>query len=131
MSFPELTSKFVDKEPTCPKLWLCLQDFIWDSLDFDPQLLNNGCFMKSIMQSQVVSIQSYLVNFYIVQIITGHMYLGILQYYFFYLFLSCLLYSNFCTNINQACPTIIFFYCVHSCKSENFNFYCVIINNVY
>jgi hypothetical protein len=62
--FSELTSNFVDKEPTCPKLWLCLQDFIWDSLDFDPQLLNNSCFMKSIMQSQVVSIQSYLVNFY-------------------------------------------------------------------
>ncbi|XP_052063093.1 LOW QUALITY PROTEIN: fatty acid synthase-like [Mytilus californianus] len=51
---PELTQRFSDEEPTCSELWLCLQDFIWDTLDFNPQLLNNGCFMKSIIQSQVI-----------------------------------------------------------------------------
>ncbi|CAG2232810.1 FASN [Mytilus edulis] len=51
---PELTQRFSNEAPTCSELWLCLQDFIWDMLDFNPQLLNNGCFMKSIVQSQVI-----------------------------------------------------------------------------
>ncbi|XP_071176050.1 fatty acid synthase-like [Mytilus edulis] len=51
---PELTQRFSNEAPACSELWLCLQDFIWDMLDFNPQLLNNGCFMKSIVQSQVI-----------------------------------------------------------------------------